>query len=293
MKSTHQFLQFAFMFSMHLLSINTSLSHPGVGIVMDSKGNVYYTDLKHVWKIAPNGTKSIAVRNVHTHELSIDEKDNLYGEHLWYEGDVTGQWGHRVWRLGADGSLVDLIPARKGFRDDYDDFHFVRDRSGSTYWADRGEPTVIRKRFPNGEVHTLATANFTNVRWMTVTPEGTLYLVDLHDLVRITPAGIVQTVVRNLANRRRSFLLTTDIHAIMGLWTGPSANVYAAVYSDRVVRKIGPDGGVGIAVRAQPGWTPTGGFVAPNGDLWLLEYGGISSVRVRQINREGKSRVFD
>lgn len=293
MKSARSFSRFTLLFSLNLLSITPSLSHPGVGIVMDSKGNVYYTDLKHVWKIAPNGAKSIAVRNVHTHELSIDERDNLYGEHLWYEGDTSRQWGHRVWKLGSDGTLIELIPARKGFRDDYDDFHFVHDRFGAMYWADRGKPTVIRKRSMNGEVHTLATANFTNVRWMTVTPEGILYLVDLHDLVRITPDGTVQTVVRNLANRRRSFLFTTDIHAIMGLWTDPSANVYAAVYPDRVVRKIGPDGSVGIAVRAQPGWTPTGGLVAPNGDLWLLEYGGIFGVRVRRMDRQGKSKVFD
>ncbi|MEK6565879.1 MAG: hypothetical protein AABZ41_04135, partial [Bacteroidota bacterium] len=62
---------------------------------MDSQGNVYYTDLKHVWKLTPDGTKSIAIRNVHTHELYIDPQDNLYGEHLWYEGDATKKWGHR------------------------------------------------------------------------------------------------------------------------------------------------------------------------------------------------------
>ncbi|MBI3110464.1 MAG: hypothetical protein HYZ01_02725 [Ignavibacteriales bacterium] len=293
MKSAHPFSHFVLLFSLNLLSTTSSLSHPGVGIVMDSKSNVYYTDLKHVWRIAPNGAKSIVVRNVHTHELSIDEKGNLYGEHLWYEGDVSRQWGHRVWRLGSDGTLIDLIPARKGFRDDYDDFHFVHDRSGAMYWADRGEPTIIRKRSPDGEVHTLATANFTNVRWMTVTSEGTLHLVDLHDLIRITPDGTVQTVVRNLANRRRSFLLTADIHAIMGLWTDTSGNVYAAVCSDRVVRKISLDGSIETAVRAQPGWTPSGGLVAPNGDLWLLENGGISSVRVRRIDWQGKSKVFD
>lgn len=52
---------------------------------MDSKGDVYFTDLKHVWKLAPDGKKNIVVSNVHTHELWIDANDNLYGEHLWYE----------------------------------------------------------------------------------------------------------------------------------------------------------------------------------------------------------------
>ena len=41
-------------------------AHPGIGIVMDRQGTVFYTDLTHVWKIMPDGAKSIAVRNVHT-----------------------------------------------------------------------------------------------------------------------------------------------------------------------------------------------------------------------------------
>lgn len=41
------------------LALFTGYSHPGVGIAMDSRGNVFYTDLKHVCKsiitLAPNG----------------------------------------------------------------------------------------------------------------------------------------------------------------------------------------------------------------------------------------------
>ena len=116
-------------------------AHPGIGIVRDSKGNVFFTDLKHVWKLTPGGTKSIAVHDVHTHELWIDTDDNLYGEHLWYEGDATGKWGHRVWKLAPNGTLTDIIPSRRGFRDDYRDFFFVRDKYGAMYWADRGDTT--------------------------------------------------------------------------------------------------------------------------------------------------------
>ncbi len=60
------------------------LAHPGVGIVKDSKGNIYYTDLKQVWKIA-NGKKTVVVPNVHTHELYFDKNDNFYGEGGYYD----------------------------------------------------------------------------------------------------------------------------------------------------------------------------------------------------------------
>jgi hypothetical protein len=278
-----------------VLSVGCSLAsaHPGTGIVMDRKGSVYYTDLKHVWKLMTDGKKIIVVRNVHTHELYMDPQDNLYGEHLWYEGDATKRWGHRVWRLSSDGKLVDIIPAREGFLDDYDDFHFVHDGTGASYWAARGDVTAIRKRTANGKVTTIASARFQNVRWMTATADRIVYLTDLHDLVRITPDGTVRVVVKNLADRRRSFLLTVDTHAIMGLWVGREGSIYAAVPSDNAVKRMHPDGTVEIVARSPAGWKPSGGLAAPSGDLWILEYSFTNAVRVRRIRAEEITTIFE
>jgi hypothetical protein len=77
------------------------LAHPGVGIVMDSKGNVFYTDTERVLKIDASGRKSVVIPNVHTHELFLDANDNLFGEHLWYEGS-NNTWHHYVWRYSAN-----------------------------------------------------------------------------------------------------------------------------------------------------------------------------------------------
>ena len=46
------------------------------------------------------------------HELCLDARGNLYGEHLWYEGERTNEWGHYVWRRAPDGheSVTRLIP---------------------------------------------------------------------------------------------------------------------------------------------------------------------------------------
>ena len=78
-------------------------AHPGIGIVKDSKGNIYYTDLKQVWKISLDGSKKVVVNDVHTHELYIDPQDNLFGEHLWYNGEAANTWGHYVWCLKNTG----------------------------------------------------------------------------------------------------------------------------------------------------------------------------------------------
>jgi len=99
--------------------------------------------------------------------------------------------------------------------------------------------------------------------------------------------------VKNLAERRRSFLLTVDPHAIMGLWMGPNGLVYAAVPSDGAVKRVHPDGRVEIAARSSFGWKPSGGLVAPNGELWILEYSTINALRVRCIRTDGSSIIFD
>ena len=92
----------------------SSVAHPGVGIVEDSKGNIFFTDLKQVWRIAKGGTKKVVVTNVHTHELYIDEKDNLFGEHLWYNGEQKNTWGYYVWRLSPDGKVICIEECQEG-----------------------------------------------------------------------------------------------------------------------------------------------------------------------------------
>lgn len=268
-------------------------AHPGIGIVMDSRGNVFYTDLKQVWKISPQGAKSIAVPNVHTHELYIDAQDNLYGEHLWYEGEASDKWGHRIWCRKTDGTIVEVIPPRAGFREDYQDFFFVRDHAGNMYWADRGKQTVIRKRTPDGAIFDLCTTHdFRDVRWMTVSAAGTVYLTDDEDLRRLTPDGTVSTIARNLKERSLFELIWGDSHNLMGLWLDAEENVYIAAYNADKVKRVRKDGGIEVVARSSAPWSPTGGLVAPNGDLWLLEYAGPFSARARRLRPDGTEKTF-
>src|SRR6185436_8093802 len=126
----------------------------------------------------------------------LDSDGSLYGEHLWYEGDATKKWGHRVWCLRPDGTLTNVVPASEGFLKDYS---FVRDRAGNMYWADRVAQTVIKKRSPEGKITTHATVGLHAVQWMTATPTGSLFLMDGGDLRRVSPDGDVTTVVAKLS----------------------------------------------------------------------------------------------
>jgi sugar lactone lactonase YvrE len=266
-----------------------AIAHPGVGIVEDSAGNVFYTDLARVWRIAPDGTKSVAVPAVHTHELCLDAEDTLYGEHVWYEGDATKKWGHRVWKRARNGAIADVIAAREGFLTDYS---FVRDRAGAMYWADRGEKTVVKKRAPDGSIAIHASGPFRDVRWMTATPEGVVYLVDSGRLLRILADGTVSTVVAALSERKPPPAKVSDPHYQGGLWTDPRGSVYVAVSEERLVLEIKPDGSTRVAARTPLLWAPYGGMVDRQGNLWLLETSIINAVRVRRIGKDGKERLY-
>jgi hypothetical protein len=272
-----------------LITATTAHAHPSVSVVRDSRGNIYYSDLKQVWQLTPAGKKSIAVPNVHTHELYVDAGDNLFGEHLWYEGEATDKWGHYVWRRAASGRIDKVIPAREGFLTNYS---FVRDRAGTMYWADR-KTKAIRKRLPDGRVTTHATAGLTdNVRWMIATPGGTLYLIDDGALKQVAPDGRVSIRARGLRDSGVLDLIPLGpSHSLQGIWADAEENVYVACSSGRVVKRVDRAGHVTPIARSLAPWAPTGGMIAPNGDLWIQEVAGYD-VRLRKIGPNGRETIF-
>jgi hypothetical protein len=261
-----------------LASVVPARAHPGVGIVMDRQGNVFYTDLVHVWRIAPDGRTSIAVRDVHTHELAIDGTGTLFGEDSEYLGG--DRWRHRVWRRAPDGRVTDVIPWRDGF---FRDYGFVRDAAGAMYWVPCPERRcTIRKRTRDGRTTTVGPGvRFGHyINWIAAGSRGSVWVVDGEDLRRIDSAGRISTVVRDLGP------------GMMGLFPDAQGGLYVAVYGARSVVRVGPDGRVTTVARTPTPWAPSGVMVAPDGDLWILEYSTSNEARVRRIARNGRVTVF-
>lgn len=269
------------------LAVTAAVSaHPAVSVVVDRQGTAYYSDLKQVWRVAPDGSKAVAVANVHTHELYLDAEGNLFGEHVWYEGERTDKWRHYVWRRSPNGRVVKIIPDREGFLQNYS---FVRDGAGSMYLADRDRHRV--ERISPGGAKTVIATGLRDVRWMTATRDGTVHLIDGGDLVTIKPGGRAARVARDLATGTLSRFPVGARHALMGLWTDVAGNVYVAVHSEGKVRRIAPDGKVTVVLESPAGWSPTGGAFAPDGRLLLLEWGVTSQVRLRVVRgRTGPGR---
>jgi hypothetical protein len=263
-----------------LLSVSFSWAHPAIGIVKDSKGNIYYSDTKQVWKVDRNGKQTVVVPNIHTHELFMDSDDNLYGEHLWYKGE-SNTWSHYVWCLKKTGELVKVKGPQEGFLSDYS---FVRDNAGNMYWVERFKTSRFKKKTPGGKVTTIAENNYRDIRWMYATPAGVLYFVNHHDLYKIDTKGTVTLLAKNLADNGvpADKIPSNDI---FGIWTDADQNVYCAVSSDKAVKKITPAGVVSRVAETTGLWTPTGGVFDNNGNLWLLECNVQNEQRVRKIVR--------
>lgn len=274
-----------------LLVPNLANAHPGIGIVMDQEGNIYYTDLVHVWKITPEGTRSIAVKDVHTHELFLDTKGDLYGEHEWYEGEATDKWGNYVWCLTKDGEFKKVIPDVEGF---LDNTTLVRDTNGNSYWSKKeGEVQTLMKQTPNGTDHQFSDHAFEDIRWMHFSENDYhLYVVDHLSVKRVDMEGKVEVVSEDLKKGSALLRSVADRHYVFGLWTDPKMNTYVALYGAGTVKRIDPDGEATTVFSSPMGWSPCGGLIAKDGTMWIMEFSRTNKTRVRKILADGRSIVY-
>lgn len=260
---------------------DSAQAHPGIGIVMDRAGNLFYTDLAHVWKITPDGRKSVAVSGVHTHELYLDESGNLHGEHLWAE-DGGREWKHYVWKLSSSGKL-ETSETRRGFREE---ISFVRDAQGNMYSFAAGANPAFVRRSPTGVVTRLGeNAAYRDVRWSTATRDGEIYFTDDGALRRLAKTGEVTTLAPNIKEQPGDW--------VGGVWLDGQGRIYVAVWGARMVKRYDPvQKRLEVVARSSTPWGPSGGMVARNGDLWLLETSQANTVRVRRIAANGAETIY-
>ena len=265
-------------------------AHPSVSVVMDSRSVVYYSDLENVWMILPDGTKQIAVRGVHTHELWIDSRDQLYGEDVTNVGEA---YRHRVWVRSTDGAIKDVIPWRNGYPDDLADYAFVRDDEGQSYVLRRSKRRIdLRKEDRvTDSIRLDALEGF--LHWTTLSPTGELFVGVGADVYRIAdPKAAPVRVAHDLVETTEAFSFVHARHAIMGMWTDASGHLYVSIFSGQVVKRVAPGGQVTTVYRSEADWSPTGGLSAPDGSLWILEISSSNRVCVRRVAPDGRIHTF-
>jgi hypothetical protein len=286
-------------------------AHPATGIVVDSKGNVYFSDLETIWKVETSGKLTVfrsGSRGRHVHELAIDSEDNIFGADISYESE---EWISAVWKMSPNGNLTYLMEPTA---DPPLGMSLWHDRNGNMYWVDQNNHsktrTLLLRRSPEGKVTTLGggawghedgkgtAARFGSIGGMTIAFDGNIYLTDGDALRRVTMDGTVTTLARNLTVRTSQdhpTLFGGNHGTLAGLSVGLDGSVFVADSGNRRILRI-RDGKAQVVLRSEPPFFPTGAAVTPTGDVYILEVGltlpNISSgPRVRKLSVDGKTSV--
>lgn len=264
------------------------VAHPSVSVVIDSKGNIFYSDLSRVWMISPDGDKRVAVEGVHTHELWLSADDKLYGEDVRNQGN---NYRHKVWVRLPDGTVEDVISWRNGYPDEYSDYSFVRDDEGRSYVLDR--PNKRIKIYKNQEqVHSYSLSDFEgSPRWHTLSPGGDIFVSFEGFIVKITEKS-TEKFAESLIERTSEFDWVGDHHALMGMWFDREEELNVALFSGQRVLKVNKDGSAEEVYHSDGEWSVTGGAFAKDGSVVLLEFSNSNNVRLRKIAEDGTSTVL-
>jgi hypothetical protein len=276
-----------------------AFAHPGSGIVVDRKGQVFFTDnggQGALWKIDAAG-KLTRFHNGGWHWLALDEKGNFSGGDLkrWWEKRITMNFG-RVRLPDSKGALLQA-----------DGAPIAIDHDGNLCWA-KGNLEIARLS-PDGKVTLLApnlkeTADkLGGIKGLASGPDGCLYVSCPSAVLKIQPDGKVTTLVHPIVLKD----VDTDLPKgtpedqkpfLRGLAVDSRGAVYAAATGSRCIVKVATDGKVEVVLKAERPWSPTG--VAIHGkDIFFLEYTTPNRdnhdtwlPRVRKLAPDGKVTIL-
>ncbi len=183
-------------------------AHPAWGIAVDPQGQVYFSDLKTIWKIDAQGRLSVlrAEGDRHTHDLNIDEAGNLYGADNSYD-PATQRFFSATWKMTPAGGFSYLLePTDKppvGTS-------IWRDRDGNMYHITNyhERELLVLKRTPGGNVTVLVGNSSAAREYRQGVPysiggiafgaDGALYFTHGANVSKVTMSGALTALARNL-----------------------------------------------------------------------------------------------
>src|SRR5688572_2124170 len=291
----------------------------GLGV---ADGEFYFTDLTRgrVAKIDSTGRLHTLIEDVHCHNLASGYDGFIYGEAV---GANRGGMGEQmaVWRLAVSGERSWVMPPTAP---PSEGVWIARDALGNSY-AWQGELqrySRIVRRSPEDALSVLAgdawgqadgpgaAARFGQVGGLAVTREGVVYLVDSGHLRRISLAGDVETLARDLVSTETGGVPGhADLfnHSV-GLAVSEDEAVYIADHYNLRIVSWDRDRGAAVPWHGG-GWLSrltgggiswyAGGVATADGDVYVLEVlqvpsflaDLIGSPRIRRIAPDGSSTL--
>lgn len=271
----------------------TIIAHPGSGIVVDRRGEIYFMDTgSGVWKIDLQG-KLTQVPGPRFHWITIDPDDRFSNAHLptGARGDIT--------RVSTSPTL--LVAS---------DFPIAIGANGNLFFPSysSGSGLQLMELTPSNRTTVLANlkpAGRRDLRWLNgITPgaDGSFYYTEDNAVRRITARGEVSTVVENLTLSTCVSIPGSSRPMLRGLAADSHGTIYVAASGCGSVLKISARGKVTTVHQLQSPWTPTAVALFGN-DIYVLEYLQTAESmepedrlawlpRVRKITADGQTRII-
>jgi len=277
--------------AMSVVLSEQTLAHPGWGLEVSETGDVYFTDLVHVYRIDAQGKTHIHVPDVHSHDLSLSPDGTLYGTHEWYDPN-SETFKRTYWKVDQEGSRTAVDPAEAlrwlGVIIDgkavmpHADLH----QQYTTFlYESNGPASQPLYRHPMGS----ADGELDQARWgvfadWTITPQFTYF----------TTGGQVKSLnnrqqVTTVIGEEQGHAYTDDSFSrLLGIDVDADQHIYLA---DHEARKFLRFDGQKMTVIAEAGWSWTATGINHHArGIYLLEYNRwpwSGAVRVRRIDDDG------
>jgi sugar lactone lactonase YvrE len=271
---------------------STASAHPGSGIVVDAKGNVYFSHFERgVAKIDPHGKLSYV--------------GNTRGGH-WMCLDADGSFSHTRPRY-FERITPDAVKPALIYADGGSPIAVLRD--GLLYYVSNDETMrpggqQVTRQSPGGEISIFPPGGKSTTEKLGITglapgPDGSLYIAQPNAILKLKMDGTFTTLATSIElkdcdvdypdNNPQSLL-----PSLRGLAVEADGTVFAAAVGCHAVIKITPAGIIETVLRAERPWSPTG-VAVHGGDVYVLEYTNATGSskegwrpRVRELSRAGK-----
>ena len=280
------------------LSAREVSAHPGSGIVVDEKGQVFFQDSvgRVIWKIDAQGKLTKGIPGKGGHWMCLDTEGSFSRADLKLFERITPV-GVKPALVFADGGSP-LAVCRDG------NLYYSSHISPDSDMAPGGQrltrmsPDGGRTPFAPALEKTLAKFD-EGVTGLAAGPDGSLYVASPSAVLKVKMDGAVMTLVHpvvvtdcdeNPAEVRRPYLRGLDVT--------PDGTVFVAATGCRCVVKVTPDGRVSTVMRAERPWSPTG-VAVHRGEVYVLEYTNPNGApadgwlpRVRKLGGDGKITIL-
>jgi len=271
------------------LTTGLAWSHPGSGIVIDRRGNVYFVDTgQGVLKIGPGGRLTPHPGPAY-HWMTIDASDRFARARLpsFSFGEIVQAGVNPTLILGSD------FPVAVG-------------HDGNLYYPllSAEKRLQIIKLTPTGQSTVLitlppSTDDSRPLRWVNGMAAGAynaIYFTESDAIRKVAQNGTVSTVatIRPVECSRIPGIDEEPKPYLRGLDVDAQGAVYVAASGCGSLLKVLPNGRVDTLLRTQSPWSPTGVAVSGAG-VYVLEYLHTASEnrrewlpRVRKLSPNGK-----